>query len=479
VFAVAGLFGALWLTLYLILPRSSELHAFAFATIAAAVWLPCLNGARRAIPPLFGPALASAIGAGLGVVLLSAIQAWLRVLPGGSKAPLILLELAAVVFAVTTVWWWAVDRGRGATRRVMLVGTDDCPAEVAAELAHNGSGAFEVVGTVQVDACVESATRSNGTAGLSEFSRLLEAQRPDLVIVTDDSSCGAAIGPMLDLGDASPRIIGLAGFFEHAFGCVPVHRLSASWFMSLLHLRQPPHSRLTKRVFDVVGASFGLVAIAPLLTIIAFVVRRTPGPIIYRQIRVGQGGEPFEIYKFRTMREDAEEPGQSQWACEDDPRATPFGCFLRRTHLDELPQLWNVLRGDMSLVGPRPERPEFIEQLERTVPFWGRRLLIKPGLTGWAQIQCGYASDADGAATKLSYDLWYVRHRSVLLDLAICVKTLLAGAGGREGVSVRGIVSRATVAWSNMAPASFGSGSYTRKFERVTSTTVRETSSNG
>jgi lipopolysaccharide/colanic/teichoic acid biosynthesis glycosyltransferase len=191
---------------------------------------------------------------------------------------------------------------------------------------------------------------------------------------------------------------------------------------------------LAKRVFDLVGATTALVVLAPLLAIIALLIRRTPGPVLYRQTRVGQGGALFEIYKFRTMRVDAEEPGCCRWACHDDPRVTRIGRLLRRGHLDELPQLWNVLRGEMSLVGPRPERPDFVEELERAVPFWGRRLLIKPGLTGWAQLHSGYASDVDGAAAKLSYDLWYLRHRNVVLDLAICVKTLSSAfgvAGGR------------------------------------------------
>ena len=202
------------------------------------------------------------------------------------------------------------------------------------------------------------------------------------------------------------------------------------WFMSLLHLHQRRYSGLSKRLFDVVGAALGLLLSAPLLALISLTLRWTEGPVLFRQVRAGQGGSLFEMYKFRTMGADAEEPGSSRWATVDDPRVTPFGRILRRTHLDELPQFWNVLRGDMSIVGPRPERPEFIEQLEAAVPHWGRRLLIKPGLTGWAQIHFGYASDVDGAAAKLSYDLWYLRHRSMLLDLAICLKTVSSMAFG-------------------------------------------------
>jgi lipopolysaccharide/colanic/teichoic acid biosynthesis glycosyltransferase len=162
---------------------------------------------------------------------------------------------------------------------------------------------------------------------------------------------------------------------------------------------------------------------APLMLVIAGLVRLTPGPVVYRQTRVGEGGRHFTMHKFRTMRVDAEESGQPAFAEERDPRVTPVGRLLRKTHLDELLQLWDVLMGDMSVVGPRPERPEFIPMLEEAVPFFTRRLLVKPGITGWAQLRRDYASDCEGAADKLSYDLWYLRHRTLLVDLAICAKT--------------------------------------------------------
>jgi len=163
--------------------------------------------------------------------------------------------------------------------------------------------------------------------------------------------------------------------------------------------------------------------VLPLLPLIAFLVRWTPGPIIYRQTRLGEGGRPFTIYKFRTMVVDAEASGQPEWATEGDKRVTPVGRVLRRAHLDEIPQLWNVLKGDMSIVGPRPERPEFVAMLEKEMPFWSRRLLIKPGVTGWAQVRSGYSADCASCADKLSYDLWYIRHRTLAVDLAVCVRT--------------------------------------------------------
>jgi lipopolysaccharide/colanic/teichoic acid biosynthesis glycosyltransferase len=193
--------------------------------------------------------------------------------------------------------------------------------------------------------------------------------------------------------------------------------------MGVLHLRQPLHARWSKRAFDLLAASVGFLLVLPLLPLIAFFVRCTPGPIIYRQTRLGEGGRPFTIYKFRTMVADAEASGQPQWCAEADERVTTVGRVLRRAHLDEIPQLWNVLKGDMSIVGPRPERPQFVAMLEKEMPFWNRRLLIKPGVTGWAQVRSGYSADCASCADKLSYDLWYIRHRTLAVDLAVCVKT--------------------------------------------------------
>jgi lipopolysaccharide/colanic/teichoic acid biosynthesis glycosyltransferase len=234
------------------------------------------------------------------------------------------------------------------------------------------------------------------------------------------------VDPLLDLAPVGFRVVGVSHFIEHALGRVPLRHITPAWFMSMLHLRQKPYTRLAKRVFDLAVSSLGLLLVAPLLPILVLLVRTTPGPIIYRQTRLGEGGRHFTIFKFRTMLVDAEDNGSPRFAQEHDSRVTRIGRILRQTHLDELPQLWNVLKGEMSVVGPRPERPEFVDLLERTVPFWTRRLLVKPGITGWAQLRCGYAFDSDSAAEKLSYDLWYLRNRDVVVDLAICAKTITA-----------------------------------------------------
>jgi exopolysaccharide biosynthesis polyprenyl glycosylphosphotransferase len=230
----------------------------------------------------------------------------------------------------------------------------------------------------------------------------------------------AALGSVGGLGF---RVVGLPEFYEHAFGRVPVRRMTDAWFMSVLHLYQRSYTRTSKRAFDIIVAALGLLLVAPLFPLIALLVKRSQGPVFYGQTRLGEQGRPFRILKFRTMRMNAEEEG-AVWAQQSDPRTTQIGRLLRKTRLDEIPQLLNVLRGDMSIVGPRPERPEFLGLLEETVPFWSRRHLLRPGITGWAQLRAGYTADALATEEKLSYDLWYLRHQSLVVDLLICARTL-------------------------------------------------------
>jgi len=190
------------------------------------------------------------------------------------------------------------------------------------------------------------------------------------------------------------------------------------------------HTGLVKRPMDILIASVGFLLAAPLMLVCAILVKFTsPGPIIYRQTRVGQYGRTFSIYKFRTMRTDAEANG-AVWATSRDSRVTPIGAFLRKSRFDELPQLWNILRGEMSVVGPRPERPEFVEKLRQELPHYDLRHFVPPGLTGWAQVKFRYGATVADAQRKLAFDLYYVRNCSLMLDGAICLRTLAAMAKG-------------------------------------------------
>jgi exopolysaccharide biosynthesis polyprenyl glycosylphosphotransferase len=180
-----------------------------------------------------------------------------------------------------------------------------------------------------------------------------------------------------------------------------------------------------KRLLDLVMFMFSLPIILVLMPFIALAIRLdSPGPVFYRQVRCGRAGKPFYIYKFRTMVNDAEKDGKAQWASKNDPRITRIGSFLRKSRLDELPQLLNVLRGEMSVVGPRPERPEFIEKLEREIPLYRTRLLVKPGITGWAQVHYDYGNSVEDALIKLQYDFYYIRYQSLALDIYTMFQTV-------------------------------------------------------
>jgi exopolysaccharide biosynthesis polyprenyl glycosylphosphotransferase len=417
--------------------RAPTAGGLASITLAAAIWTAAIRSAQSSIPAPLGSALATAVGSCTGLIVVAAVNPWFS---GLQLPPVALLGTAVGVWASAATWAWFVCQTSAGRRSVLLVGTD----EIAADLENEGKGAgapkFRLVGRIEGDEFPTSG-EVPCFGGLAELAEVVETQRPDLVVLTDERTYANVVDRLLDVAGAGVRVVGLAGFFEHAFGRVPLTHLTPAWFMGILHLRQPLHARWSKRLFDVVGALFGLLLVLPLLPVIALLVRTTPGPLIYRQTRLGESGCPFTIYKFRTMIADAEAPGEAEWCADDDERITRVGRLLRRTHLDEVPQLWNVLRGDMSIVGPRPERPEFVRMLESEMPFWTRRLLIKPGVTGWAQVRTGYCADCASCADKLSYDLWYIRHRSLAVDLAVCFRTArLMAASLFPGKGVMGLV---------------------------------------
>ena len=413
--APAGRIVLVWVPCYTLMGYrfGSSPTALAASTMLAAVWLVSLRSAFAAVHFTLGPAVRTSVGAVTGMIGVSAVALWV---PGLGMSTSTILALTLSVFALTTIWEAVAQRVVG-KRRVLVIGTSTSAEAVADAIAVEGNTPFTVVGAV--DDTPDDPARLGSVA---ELTRVIDEQRPELVVLTDGESSAKALDRLLDSPASGLKLVGQAHFFDHAFGRIPLADLKPTWFMSIFHLWQRPYTRFAKRTFDIVCASFILLFAGPMMLIAAALVRLTPGPVIYRQTRVGEGGRPFRMLKFRTMRADAEAPGPA-FAQLEDPRVTKVGRVLRRTHVDELPQLWNVLGGEMSIVGPRPERPEFIPTLEEAVPFFTRRLLVKPGITGWAQLRHDYASDADGAAEKLSYDLWYLRHRNLVVDLAICVKT--------------------------------------------------------
>jgi sugar transferase (PEP-CTERM system associated) len=243
----------------------------------------------------------------------------------------------------------------------------------------------------------------------------------------DDRRLSFPMEQLLECRLEGVEIIDLVSFLERETGKVRLDVLNPSWMIFSEGFRQGRIHSTLERAFDILASLILLIVASPIMLATAIAIKLTEGPratVFYRQERVGQYGRPFELLKFRSMREDAEADGQAQWAQKNDSRVTRVGSFIRTTRIDELPQIINVLRGEMSFVGPRPERPQFVEQLNERIPYYRERHSIKPGITGWAQLCYPYGSSEQDAVEKLQYDLFYVKNHSLLFYLAILVQTV-------------------------------------------------------
>ena len=287
---------------------------------------------------------------------------------------------------------------------------------------------------------LERESTSDGTnkeeAFASELRALLSGEiAVDRVIVAFEDRRGSMpVQELLALRLKGVVVEESGALVERISGMVPLDGLNPSALIFSEGFRIRNSLRVARRIVSIAVSSIALAVCLPLIPFIILAVRlSSPGPIFFRQIRVGFGGRPFTIYKFRTMRQDAETNG-AVWATRNDPRITPLGRFMRKTRLDEIPQLWNVLRGDMGFVGPRPERPEFVQWLVREIPYYNLRHMIHPGITGWAQVRYQYGASLEETRRKLEYDLYYMKHISLGLDLLILfetVKTIILHRGAQ------------------------------------------------
>ncbi|HBG45896.1 MAG TPA: glycosyl transferase [Deltaproteobacteria bacterium] len=269
--------------------------------------------------------------------------------------------------------------------------------------------------------------------GLAETVQKEKAHK--IVVSLSERRGSFPLRDVLDCKLGGIEVMDAPSFYEQVTGKLLIENITPSWFIFSDGFRITHSKMLLKRVFDMFTSVAALLVALPMIPFIVLAVKAdSPGPVLFRQIRVGQKGKKFALYKFRTMRNDAEAETGAVWSQENDPRVTRIGRWLRKSRLDEIPQLYNVLRGDMSLVGPRPERPEFISQLSEAIPFYTERHYVKPGITGWAQIKYPYGASVDDSLEKLRYDLFYIKHLSPLLDIFILVETakvMLFGRGGR------------------------------------------------
>lgn len=363
-------------------------------------------------------------GAGVATIILGII--YLLIPSVALDAQAFLTSLGLVIMSVLA-WRLAVNHlllASPLVENTLIVGTDLATRAVAHEIVANHEFTYRVVGFVADTA--EPGTRLGalpvlgGIADLGPIVKREDVQR--IVVGMSDSRLPAH--QLVDCKLAGAVVEDAQAAYERLTGKVLLEELTLSKLVFADGFNVARRRQIVKRAWDLFFSGAGLVVALPFVIVTALLVWIGSGrPVLYRQVRVGQHGQTFTLYKFRSMRVDAEAAGPA-WAREDDDRVTAVGRFIRLTRLDELPQLWNVLTGDMSFVGPRPERPEFVDELGSQIPFYHLRHAVKPGITGWAQIKYRYADSFESAMEKLRYDLYYVKHLSPVFDLTIVVDTV-------------------------------------------------------
>ena len=272
-----------------------------------------------------------------------------------------------------------------------------------------------------------------GYDGLCELARELEIQK--VVVALQDRRGNFPANELLKCRTDGIEILDGNSFYEMLAGKLIVGHTNPGWFIFSEGFRRPITTRFVKRALDIILSLIMLIVLAPLLILVAVLIKLdSRGPVIFSQARVGKSRKKYRVHKFRSMMDNAEKETGPVWAVDDDARATRVGRVIRKLRIDELPQLWNVLKGEMSFVGPRPERDHFVQQLEEIIPYYGVRFSVKPGASGWAQVSYGYGASVEDALEKLNYDLFYIKNMSIFMDLMIVlrtIKTVIFGKGAR------------------------------------------------
>lgn len=354
------------------------------------------------------------------------------------------LFFALGFFIVFQFSWYALS-GIGArrvpfSRRVLILGTGDLACQLG-ELVTAQSGAFTFAGYLD---CEEGHPPMETLLQQEFFGSRIVPRHGDLLQTAREHKAAAIVVALSERRGVLPlqemmrcklngvEVLDAPTFYEMVQGKLLLEEMTPSWIIFSRGFHRTAFAKVYKPILDIILSVFALLVTAPFFPFIALAIKLdSPGPLFFKQLRVGQGEKPFTLYKFRSMCQDAERAG-AVWAAKDDARITRVGAFLRNSRIDELPQLYNVLKGDMSFIGPRPERPEFVEDLKRDIYYYSKRHTIKPGLTGWAQVRYPYGATVQDAIEKLRYDLYYIKNLSFFLDLQILfetVKVVLFGRG--------------------------------------------------
>jgi sugar transferase (PEP-CTERM system associated) len=373
---------------------------------------------------LTGSILRIGIALLLGALALAAIS---FMLPHLELWRSVLAGMVVLAFLITTLLRLALYRLEPSMfqRRILIVGDSSVLDDVLAEKSRD----LVIAGIVSLTK--ETPSNSHGLPILPHNTPLIHIAISmgisEILLAIKDRRGALPMEELLDCRMSGIPVLESQDFFERELGIIKLKLLTPSWLMRATGFQQGAMTLFIKRTFDLAAAGTLFVLTTPIMLMAALVIAAEDGfkhPVLYRQIRIGKDGYPFKITKFRSMRVDAEADGKARWASKNDPRITRVGGLLRKTRIDELPQLISVLKGEMSFVGPRPERPEFVGQLAVKHPFYAARLRVKPGLTGWAQLRYPYGSSEEDALRKLEYDLYYVKNHSAFLDLLILIQTV-------------------------------------------------------
>lgn len=351
--------------------------------------------------------------------------------------------LITLFFLISFIVSWRllynwVLRTRRFDQKVLIVGAKGLAHKLSEAVRQKRDSGFEIVGFADREG-PDSQIEGSGTPILGSHSQIWELvnkhQVQKIVVALEERR-----GTFPDRQLLKCRLNGIdieegVTFYERVTGKITVENVNPSWLIFSPGFKKTRIRRSTKRLVGIIVSALGVVLALPVLAITAVLIKlESRGPVLFKQERVGENGTMFNVYKFRSMVEDAEADGKAVWAQEDDPRITRVGRMIRKVRVDEIPQLINVLKGDMSFVGPRPERPQFVEELEQHIPYYSLRHSVKPGITGWAQVMYPYGSSIDDAREKLHYDLYYIKNMSLVFDLYIImntVKIVLFGRGAR------------------------------------------------
>ena len=351
------------------------------------------------------------------------------ILPGGHVDALPgVLKLSLLFFILQNGWQGIFHKSNNArvfAERLIVIGTG-ATAENVENLIRESPGKYELAGYVRTPVDPVSVEESKILGDIDQVVEIAKATHARAIVIALTERRGnLTADKLVTCKLMGVRIIDYPSFFELMTGKIPVEHITPSWLVQSRGFLITPFIRSLKKILDLVLSSLLLGICLPFFPVVALMIKLdSPGPVFYFQQRVGLNGKIFTIYKFRSMAQDSEKETGASWAVENDPRVTRFGTFIRKTRIDELPQLINVLKGDMSFIGPRPERPEFVSQISKVTPYYAERHAIKPGITGWAQVMYPYGASLGDSVEKLRYDLYYINNLSVFLELLIVFETV-------------------------------------------------------